>query len=133
MEDPHSQNEACVERHDPLPRIFTNYPLAQQGIAPRYEIYQFCYGAVVASFDVLFERRSAERLDEPDHVHDRIIRDWDDAVKSSLNHFKPDKREAARQFKTVFDYNATSPPKRLGGKRPPLMTSCVNQRAVLRR
>jgi enamine deaminase RidA (YjgF/YER057c/UK114 family) len=99
----HLRNEAYVEMHDTIKRIFINHPPAQLGITPQYDLYQSCYSEVVAALDVIFKSGYTGLLDEQDHVRDRIFRGLDDAVKSALNHFSSDKREAARMLKIVLD------------------------------
>jgi hypothetical protein len=89
--------------HDTVKRIFTSHPPEKLGIAPQYAAYQSRYDEVVASLDVIFKSEYTELLDEQDHVRDRIFRGLNDAVKSALNHFNPDKCEAARKVKIVLD------------------------------
>jgi hypothetical protein len=99
----HLRNETYVELHDAFKHVFTVFPPSQLGIAPQHAVYQSCYGEVVAALDVVVKSGYTGQLDEQDRVRDRIFRGLDDAVKSALNHFNPDKREAARLIEIVLD------------------------------
>jgi hypothetical protein len=104
LEYPRLKNETYVELHDIIGRVFVLFPPEQLGVVPQYTIYRTCYGKVVESLDVIIKSGYTELIGEQDrHVRDRVYRGFDDAVKSALNHFDPDKHEAARRIKIVLD------------------------------
>jgi hypothetical protein len=99
----HLKNETYVELHDTVERVFVLFPPAQLGVVPLYTVYRAKFSDVVASLDAILKSGYTEPIDALDHVRDHTVRGFDDSVKSALNHFNPDKREAARLIKIVLD------------------------------
>jgi hypothetical protein len=104
LEYPRLRNETYVELHDTIGRVFVLFPPAQLGVVPQYTAYQTSYADVVAALDVIIKSGYTELIGKQDHqVRDHVYRGFDDAVKSALNHFNPEKHEAARRIKIVLD------------------------------
>jgi hypothetical protein len=99
----HLRNEAHVEFHESVDNLFVKYPPESLGLAPLYAEYKPLLGAEISSLDVMRKSEHTVDLEDQDHKRDGLYRGFDDAVKSSLNHFAPAKLEAARKVQAILD------------------------------
>jgi hypothetical protein len=98
------RNEAHVELHETVNRLFGIYTPDTLGIMPLYQIYKPLFDIEVSVLDVIRKSEYTVEIYEQDRSRDHIFRGLTDALKSALNHFDPAKADAARKVNTVFEH-----------------------------
>jgi hypothetical protein len=68
-----------------------------------FAVFVVLYADVDEAMEIIRKSATTEQLIEADNNRDAGFRGLSDAVKSSLNHFDPAKREAARRVQIVLD------------------------------
>jgi hypothetical protein len=98
------RNETHVEFNENVKRIIIKYNPEALDIFPQYVVYKTALGEEISALDIILKSEYTEKISEQDHRRDSIFRGFADAVKSSLNHFDPEKREAAAKIEVVVEH-----------------------------
>jgi hypothetical protein len=100
----HLRNEAHVELNKTFSTLVEKYGAAQLNIQSLFDYYQTQFNAEVSILDLIRKSELTEEIVEQDHRRDGIYRGFVDAVKSALNHFDYQKREAARKLEVIVEH-----------------------------
>jgi hypothetical protein len=96
------RNEAHVEYNNTFSALVEKYTSEALNIKELYDGYKPLFADEVSSLDTVRKSALTVEIDEQDNVRDGIFRGLAEAVKSALNHFKAEKRVAARKLEVIF-------------------------------
>jgi hypothetical protein len=98
------RNEVHVEFHETVNRLFDVYAPTDLGIEPQYKTHKSLLDDEAAALDAIRKSERTAEIVEQDHRRDCIFRGFVDSNKSALNHFDPDKVEAATKIIAVIEH-----------------------------
>jgi hypothetical protein len=98
------RNEAHVEFHTTVNKLFGNFGPDMLGIGTLYTVYLPLLDEEIAALDIIRRSKFTPEITENDHTRDSLYRGFADNVKSNLHHFDPAKREAARKVEIVLEH-----------------------------
>jgi hypothetical protein len=82
-------------------RLYTAVTL---GIEQDFDAYLIAHNKEDVALELIRKSATTEKIAEADTTRDITVRGLTDSVRTSLQHFNADKREAARQLKVVLDH-----------------------------
>lgn len=99
----HLRNEEHFQFHTEFKASVAKYGAKVLNIEEAYTSHETFYGQEMDALQVIRKSATTEQLAAADAERDDIFRGLSDALKSNLNHFSADKRNAAARVKVVFD------------------------------
>ncbi|MDR2125496.1 MAG: DUF6261 family protein [Prevotellaceae bacterium] len=97
------RNEAHVSYNTAFGAMVDKYTPETLNINALYGEYKTAFADEIAALDIVRKSALTDAIDQQDSIRDSIFRGMADAIKSALNHFNAEKREAARKLNVVFD------------------------------
>jgi hypothetical protein len=93
-----------------------DFGAAELKIEPQFNTWLGCFGLVDIALKKISKSTFTEDIMEADGRRNRAFRGMDDIVGASLNHFKPEVKDAARKLQIVLDAYGNVPHKPLSEK-----------------
>lgn len=97
------RNEKHFQFHTEFKASVSKYGAQALNIEAAFVTYETLYPQEQEALQVIRRSATTEQLASTDAERDDIFRGFADAAKSMLNHFNPDKRQAAMRVKVVLD------------------------------
>ncbi|MDR2824712.1 MAG: DUF6261 family protein [Prevotellaceae bacterium] len=98
------RNEEWFQYYSEFKTLVEQYTSAALNIDALFTEFLTLYANADEALEIIRKSASTEQLAEADSARDMVFRGFAEAVKSGLSHFDPEKREAARKLKIVFDH-----------------------------
>jgi hypothetical protein len=98
------RNEVHVSFNSTVDSLIIKYNPETLGIAALYAVFKALLTEEVAALDIILRSKLTEIIDRFDHERDSLWRGMVTTTKGYLDHFDPDKRQAAHQLMLILDH-----------------------------
>jgi hypothetical protein len=98
------RNKTHVEYLETIRRLIEKFNPDILGIRLEYDMYISLLTDEILVLDVIYKSEITDEINAQDHVRDAIFRGFSDAIKSGLNHYDENKRNAAYKIEVVLEH-----------------------------
>ena len=98
------KNEEWFQFYTEFKNLASQFNLSELGIDELFLVFMNLYGKADEALEIIRKSATTEQIADADAVRDSTFRGFADANKSALNHFIPEKREAAKRVQVRFDH-----------------------------
>jgi len=100
----HLKNEVHVEIFETADAVIILFTPEALGIVPQYLLFKKSYNEEVELLDIIRKSEYSSEILEQDGRRGHVFRGFVDGGKSALNHFDPEKQNAAKKVNLVIEH-----------------------------
>jgi hypothetical protein len=98
------RNEEWFQFYTEFKALVEQYGAQTLDIDALFSAFVLLYADADEALEIISKSATTEQLAEADNKRDTVFRGFADAVKSALNHFNADKRDAAKRIQVILDH-----------------------------